>query len=214
MSQTTVAVFPGASMALPEDLPSEDTRADELTLVARARRQDGEAFGALFDLHAQAVFRFLADLTGDSSAADEGTQETFVRAYDRIATLQEEDRLLPWLLGIARNVSFELRRAQRRVVSLVGEGDEAPEVEQLTDALTPEATLLSREDLACVGAALSRLSEGRRAALLLRFDHGLPYEEIAKVLGWGLSKAKVEVHRARLQLRAALVQSEEGGGEA
>ncbi|HYH98469.1 sigma factor-like helix-turn-helix DNA-binding protein, partial [Hyalangium sp.] len=46
--------------------------------------------------------------------------------------------------------------------------------------------------------------EERRSALLLRIDHGLPYEEIAQVMGWSLPKVKNEIHRARLQLRERL----------
>ena len=44
----------------------------------------------------------------------------------------------------------------------------------------------------------------RRAALLMRIDHGLPYEQIAEAMGWNLQKVKNEIHRARLQLRERL----------
>jgi RNA polymerase sigma-70 factor, ECF subfamily len=207
-----VALLPAAWIQ-PGDVESEAPATDEASLVARARRQDAEAFRAIFDLHAQSVFRFLVDLLGDGSAADEGTQETFVRAYDRLHSLRDSDRLLPWLLGIARNVSLEHRRANRRVVTLTSSDDEGDLAELTADAFTPESLLLGREELARVAGALALLSEGRRAALLLRFDHGLPYDEIARVLGWSLSKAKVEVHRARVQLRGALVD-EKGGADA
>jgi RNA polymerase sigma-70 factor (ECF subfamily) len=52
--------------------------------------------------------------------------------------------------------------------------------------------------------ALADLSEDRRAALLMRIDHGLGYGEIAAAMGWTLQKVKNEIHRARLQLRASL----------
>jgi len=74
--------------------------------------------------------------------------------------------------------------------------------------------LLGREEMEVVERAMASLSEDKRAALLLRFDHGLRYEEIASTLGWSLSKAKVEVHRARLKLRAALDAAGEGDGGA
>ena len=51
---------------------------------------------------------------------------------------------------------------------------------------------------------LQDLPEGERAALLLRVDHDLPYEDIASALGTSLSAAKVRVHRARVRLAAAL----------
>ena len=49
-----------------------------------------------------------------------------------------------------------------------------------------------------------------RAALVLRIDHGLAYEEIASLMGWSLQKVKNEIHRARLQLRASLAGYLEG----
>ena len=76
---------------------------------------------------------------------------------------------------------------------------------------SPEATLLEREALAVVAQALSRLPEERKAALLLRLDHGLGYDEIAGAMGWSLAKVKVEIFRAREVLRATLKEYQ--GGE-
>jgi RNA polymerase sigma-70 factor (ECF subfamily) len=109
------------------------------------------------------------------------------------------------VFGIARNVSLELRKAcarARRV--LVSDGARvACRVADLR-ARSPEAQLLDREAVVVVARALEALPEDRRAALLLRFDHGLSYDEIAHAMGWSLSKAKVEVFRAREVLRATL----------
>ena len=60
--------------------------------------------------------------------------------------------------------------------------------------------------------ALGELREERRAALLLRIDHGLAYEDIAQVMGWSLPKVKNEIHRARLKLRERLAGHVGNGG--
>ena len=184
-------------------------------LIARAQHEDGRAFRVLFDLHAPAVHRFLKDLLGDAAAADEATQETFVRAYHRLRRLRQGDRFRPWVLGIARNVFREHHRRRRQQVSLFvplepppGE-PHAPAEEHALDAPTPESTLLVREATSQLSRALQRLSEDRRAALLLRFDHGLSCAEVAEILGWSVAKVKVEVHRARHHLREALAEFEE-----
>jgi RNA polymerase sigma-70 factor (ECF subfamily) len=62
--------------------------------------------------------------------------------------------------------------------------------------------------LAVVLEALGTLPEGERAALLLRVDHDLPYEDIAAALGTTVGAAKVRVHRARLRLAQALEHDE------
>lgn len=171
--------------------------------VSRAISGDEAALSALYAAHAPAVLRFLADLLGDRAAAADALQETFVRAFRRLGTLRDHDRVAPWLFGIARNVSLEHRKARRRRGRvLVPDDGEAPA--DGADGHTPESTLLGREAAGAVEAALDRLSEDRRAMLLLRLDHGLAYEEIARMMGFSLAKVKVEIHRARQILRAEL----------
>ena len=166
----------------------------------RAGAGDASAFRILFERHAPAVRRFLRDLHKDETAADEGTQETFVRAHRRLSSLRQADRLLPWLLGIARNIFLEQVRSRRKSTPLRDHEAE----EQVDDAPTPEGALLGREADEVLQQALSRLPEQRSAVLALRLDHGLGYEEIATVMGWSLAKVKNEIHRARLQLRSQL----------
>jgi RNA polymerase sigma-70 factor (ECF subfamily) len=174
----------------------------DLALTVRASSGDATAFRQIYDRHAPAVFRFLVNLLGNRGAADEATQETFVRAHARLRFMREGDKLLPWLLGIARNVSFEMLRKNRRTESVDDEDLDA----RAGSALNPEALLLRREADELLGRALQRIPEERRAALILLMDHGLAYAEIAEILDWSLAKVKVEIHRARLKLRAELAK--------
>jgi RNA polymerase sigma-70 factor (ECF subfamily) len=168
---------------------------------------EADAMRSLYDRFAPAIRRFLRSLVRDHAAADDALQETFTRALRRLSTLREGERVLPWLFGIARNVSLELRRARVR------DGDAGDRTgDDLADARarTPEDALLGEETARVVARAMDALSEERRAALLLRVDHGLSYEEIGQALGWSVAKAKIEVHRARLVVRAHLAGYEEG----
>ena len=184
-----------------EDAPAEGS---EYALVCRARANDARAFRILFERYSPRVWRFLRDLFQDDAAADEATQETFVRAHARLGALREEQRVVSWMLGIARHVFLETRRARRDVVPVDADEPDEQLQAQLATA-TPEDLLLDRETEVLMGEALGLLREDRRAALLLRIDHGLPYEEIAQVMGWSLAKVKNEIHRARLQLRERLI---------
>jgi len=177
----------------------EDSVGVERALIDRARAGDARAFRMLFDRHAPAVRRFLGDLLRDSDAADEATQETFVRAHHRLGSLRDDEKLRPWLFGIARYVFHETLRARRRDAGLSADAfDETPPQPD------PEAVILGQEADRQLRAALAHLGEERRAALLLRIDHGLDYDEICEVMGWNLAKVKNEIHRARLELRARL----------
>jgi RNA polymerase sigma-70 factor (ECF subfamily) len=181
------------------------------TLVASASFANGAedaegsmrvALAAAYEELAPAVHRFLRDMLGDATLAADGTQETFVRAYRQAHRLDPGTRLGAWVFGISRNVSLELRKARGRTQRVMtGEGP-SPDVVRDPRTPSPEAELLQREALTVVTRALERLPDERRAALLLRLDHGLAYEEIAGLMGWSMAKTKVEIFRARELLRA------------
>lgn len=164
---------------------------------------DRAALAALYPELAPSVHRFLRDLLRDDALAADALQEAFIRAFRRIATVPHGTRLAAWVFGIARNVSLELRKARGRARRVLVQED-ARVACRIADlrARSPEAQLLDREAVVVVTRALEQLPEDRRAALLLRLDHGLSYDEIARAMGWSLSKAKVEVFRAREVLRA------------
>jgi RNA polymerase sigma-70 factor, ECF subfamily len=182
--------------------PGEDVRLDE---AADAPVDARAVLAALYSAHAAAVQRFLRDLLGDATLAADATQETFARAFRRIETVRRDDRRVGWLFGI---VPLEYRKARRLARSrfVDEEADAAP-----CEGGSPEAQFLGQEAAEEIARALVGLPEERRAALLLRLDHGLSYEEIAAALGWSVAKARVEVFRAREALRGTL-EGYEGDG--
>jgi RNA polymerase sigma-70 factor, ECF subfamily len=189
-----------------------EPRAEERHVGPEARATE-QAFAALYAQHGGRIHRFLGDLLGDRALAADATQETFVRAFRSREAFDDSRAIAPWLFGIARNVSLEMRRARhraRRVISPTNDAGDAPEPRI---AGSPESELLGREALRVVGAAVERLSEERRAMLLLRLDHNLTYEEIAALMGFSVAKVKVEIFRAREVLRATMADYERGGAK-
>jgi len=171
-------------------------------LVRRARQGEHAAFRELFERHVVAVRRFLKDLLRDSHAADDATQESFARAHANLPKLDEGDRFKPWVLGIARNVAFEARRLKTFAPL---EDDDGAVPDAVIPSPDPEGLLLDAELEGHFAEALAQLQPPRRAALLMRIDHGLAYEDIAKAMGWTLPTVKNEIHRARLKLRTLLL---------
>jgi RNA polymerase sigma-70 factor (ECF subfamily) len=178
---------------VPEPAARVVSRCDRATLIS------------LYPELAPRVHRFLRDLLGDAALASDATQETFVRAFRKVDDLPRDTRLVPWVFGVARMVALEARKARGRVRRIIDDGVEADERAVDTRARSPEDALLDREAVTVVERALRLLPEERRAALLLRCDHGLAYDEIAPLMGWSLSKVKVEIFRAREVLRATLL---------
>ncbi len=149
----------------------------------------------LYRLYAPAVLRFAWGLCGDRSQAEDLVSETFVRVLTRAPRI-ESRTALAYLLTIARNTYLSGLRRRRREVPLP---DDLPAPD--TD---PDGTRDRQASLAATLRALHDLPEGERAALLLRVDHELPYEEIAAALEISVGAAKVRVHRARMRLASML----------
>jgi RNA polymerase sigma-70 factor (ECF subfamily) len=209
-----VTLIPDAWLAAPSLAHEESdggppARADAGPSVTGGRVE----LEALYARHARAIHRFLCDMLGDQAAAADATQETFARAFRRLDALESAERPALWLFGIARHVSQEMRRARRRARRVITDAPLDSAEERCDEAAwprSPEDELMGREAVRIVGSALALLSEDRRAALLLRLDHGLGYEEIAGLMGWSVPKVKVEIHRARHVLRAELLKHEGG----
>ena len=148
-------------------------------------------FHKLYESYARDVYRFALYLSGDPALADDITSETFIRVWSspepvRLATVKA------YLLTIARNLwLMERRRGARREGLSETIPDSGHSVSQQVEA---------KDELDRVLRALRELPEIDRAALLMRVDEGLPYEEVAAALGLPVSTVKVKVHRARLRL--------------
>jgi len=151
-------------------------------------------FLTLYRAHARDVHRFVLFLSGDATLADDLVSETFVRMWHARERLDLRT-VKGYLFAIARNLYLQERRRTRRVASLDDAiVDPAPGPLERADA---------RAELGAVMAALQELPEVDRAAVLMRADADMPYDEIASALGISESAAKVKVHRARLKLAAA-----------
>jgi RNA polymerase sigma-70 factor (ECF subfamily) len=153
-----------------------------------------EEIETLYRRHAPAVLRFATGLCGDRSRAEDIVSETFVRILTRSPHI-ETRTALAYLLAVARNVFLGRGRAKRQEVPLPDD--------LRSHVVDPAASLDERADLHAVLRALADLPEGERAALLLRVDHGLSYEDVAATLAISVNAAKVRVHRASLRLAAA-----------
>ncbi|MEO8504355.1 MAG: sigma-70 family RNA polymerase sigma factor [Acidobacteriota bacterium] len=156
-------------------------------------------FSTLYATYGRDVFRFALFLSGDPALAEDIASETFTRAW---AARERVDlsTVKGYLFAIARNLFLhERRRPGGRTVVI----DET----LVSEEPSPERAAAARRELEVVLAELQSLSEIDRAALVMRAEDGLPYEEIAGVLGVSLAAVKVKIHRARLQLERARQQS-------
>jgi RNA polymerase sigma-70 factor (ECF subfamily) len=152
------------------------------------------------------VYRFALRLTGDAHAAEDLTQETFLRAWRRRRQLHEPRAARVWLFRIAVNVwQDQLRRGRSRVARA---GALPPDQPAPGPAADDEAAARERRDLAL--QALAELPDRQREALYLRACEGLSAAEIAAVLGTSADAVKASSCVARKKLRERLRDFFEG----
>ena len=165
--------------------------------LAAAQKGSVEAFEKLYREHVGKVFALCLRMTGDRAAAEERTQDTFVKAWEKLPSFRGESRFSTWLHSLAVNeVLMEARSGGRRAAHLVTieDNERAPASAVRRD---PEAAL----DLE---KAFRTLPEGARRAFVLHDVYGYGHEEIARMTGSCAGTSKAQLHRARALLKERL----------
>jgi RNA polymerase sigma-70 factor (ECF subfamily) len=169
----------------------------ESELVSRAVAGDAAAQRALYDSHVDRVYRLTYRLSGDDELARDYTQETFIRAFDRLDSFRRESAFGTWLYAIAMSVTLNglrsVKRLRTREVALDAAeslgGGRAPVDPDLRDRLH---------------RAIDALPQGYRTVFVMHDVEGFTHEEIGQALGIQTGTSKAQLFRARARLREAL----------
>jgi len=180
----------------------------DLTLVRRAQANDRAAFNEIVLRYKSKVYNFIARMVPSAQDAEDLTQETFVRAYLSIRSFQSRASLNTWLFRIATNLCIDYSRKNKKTAglttSLSADSDEDDEREIPDAVYDPQRILLNKELGAQLEQALLELPEKLRTVVLLYDIEGLPYDEIASIVGVPLGTVKSRLFNARTALRQRL----------
>ncbi|MEZ4417156.1 MAG: sigma-70 family RNA polymerase sigma factor [Gemmatimonadota bacterium] len=166
-------------------------------LVRRAQSGDRSAFAEVYRRTVDRIYGLCLRMTADADRAEELTQDSFVRAWERLGSFRGDAKFSTWMHRLAVNVVLQDRRTradrQQKVVS-------DPDVERY-GAVAKDAFPETRIDLE---RALAHLPERAREALVLRDIEGFKYREVAVMTGVAVGTVKAQVHRARQMLKEVL----------
>lgn len=180
-------------------------RDDEITdLALAAGRGDSDATAAFVRATQADVWRYVAYLV-DRAAADDLTQETYLRALRGLRTFQGQTAARVWLLSIARRAVVDHFRKQGRSPSIATSLDAADGAVDRIGPAQPDAA----GELA-LRLLIDGLDEDKRAAFVLTQVHGLSYAEAAEVCGVPIGTIRSRMARAREQLVAEMAEPESG----
>jgi RNA polymerase sigma-70 factor (ECF subfamily) len=173
-------------------------------LLEACRGGDREAWGVLLERCRDRVYSLACRLTGDRAEAADLTQEVFLKLLTRLGQFRGASRFETWLHRVVVNTFLDSRRSRARFVPF----DEAGLESSAASGPTPEGAALHAETTASVGRAVLALPELLRVPLVLRFEAGLSYEEMATALG--LPAGTVASRLSRALRRLAQAFDEEG----
>lgn len=179
----------------------------DLEFVRRVLAGDTDAFEGIVAAHSRAVYGLAYRVTGNTAAAEDAVQETFVRAFRFLARFDQRAELGTWLHRIAVNAAIDQtrrgRRERARRIELPEAGHQSL-AEIPTGAADPERRALAGEIRRRTAAALAELSPSERAAFVLRHYEGRSIAEISSTLGKRDNATKQSIFRAVRKLRQAL----------
>jgi len=177
-----------------------------------ARDLDG-SFEELVRGHERLVFGLALRVVGGRADAEEVAQDTFERAYHALAGYPAERvvamRLRPWLAQIALNLARNRLRRRPPPTRSLEDGDGRPLAVTAPAAAEPAAVAERGQERELLAGLLAGLPRAYREAVVLRHVEGLPYAEVAEVLGRPVGTVKTHVHRGVRRLRDDLKRREE-----
>jgi len=166
---------------------------DELARLAREGRAG--AFEELVRRHRARVYRVALRMLGNRTDAEDATQDAFLKAWRALPRFRGESSFATWMYRVVVNQCLSSDRGRRPVVFLPDQVDPAPGPDDHTEG---------RARLAAFYRALATVTPEQRTVVVLRELEGLSYDEIAAVLDISVAAVKGRLHRARLELTAAM----------
>jgi RNA polymerase sigma-70 factor (ECF subfamily) len=183
---------------------SEQWMEDDYTLVLAARAGDPSAFSTLVERHTTAIYALAEKLLRDADEAEDATQETFIRAYNRLETFCGRSTFATWLYRIGINICHDHLRRRLRRQQIQEHYMEIRDIDRSWPAechsIDPEHAVLALEKCQTLSRALGQLSINYRTTLLLHDIEGLTISKVATLTKVPLSTAKSRLRRARLTL--------------
>jgi RNA polymerase sigma-70 factor (ECF subfamily) len=182
---------------------------DDSDCVILARAGNEHAARELVDRHTPALFRLHRRMLGSREAAEDATQETFLRAFRSLTQFDTTGRFRTWLHTVAWNHARDCLRHRRRRTAVSASpwpaDDSAPTGARPDPrAEAPARAAERREEEEWLHRGLEQLRPTQRALLSLREFEGLSYDELAQVFGCRVGTIKSRVHRARMELKDVL----------
>ena len=179
----------------------EQEAAQSVSLVKRAASGDSEAFGELYSIYFDRIYRYVVYQVRDKMTAEDVTEEAFVKAWKAIGSCKGKEKTFSsWLYRIAHNQVIDNLRKQRKHLFT--------EMEDLAEVGSYEPKEQERLEHQEILDAISDLPSNQKQVIILRFIEGLANQEVAQILGKRQGAVRMLQTRALASLRQILSDEE------
>lgn len=174
---------------------------EERILVEKAVAGDSNAFGDLYKLHLDAIYRYVYYRIGQVHDAEDLTEQIFLNAWEALPNYKDYGNpFTSWLYRIAHNVVVDYHRRKKSTpASLNAIINEVKE-----DATTPLTRVIKNEEFTLLANAISKLPLEHQQVILLRFVEGMSHSEIARIIGKNEGTCRMIQHRALIALNTLI----------
>jgi RNA polymerase sigma-70 factor, ECF subfamily len=155
-------------------------------------------FNEVYAQYDRRVFAYCLYVIGDRDKANDVYQEVFIKVYQALHTVREQDRIAHWLFRIARNECLNAMKATQR------SDNRSVRIEESDTIPDATASAAYNDEIEYLHWGLSQIGKEYREALVLAEFEGFSLKEIAEMTGTSLSNVKIRVHRAKQKLHALL----------
>lgn len=175
--------------------------AEQTLWLILTKQGDPAAFGHLVEKYQGPVYNLCYYMLDDTAAAEDATQEVFIRAYFKLDSYDETRQFSTWLFSIATHYCLDRLKMRRlRLVSW----DSLPSWKIISSevAAQPELLFIKKETRAEVRNLLNTLQTEQRIIIVLKYWHDMRCDEIAEVMNTSVSAVKSKLFRARKKMAA------------
>jgi len=177
----------------------------ESQAIRLASKGHAHAFGRLYRLHAQRVYRLCLRMVRDSKEAEDLTQETFLHLFYKLHSFRGQSRFSTWLHRVTVNVVLmRMRKKRYPEISLDATVEHNTTSRPVIELGRPDLRLSGMLDNINLNKAIDQLPEGYRSIFILHDIEGYEHREIANLLGCSIGNSKSQVFKARRRLRELL----------
>lgn len=183
-----------------------DKNEEDIILVRKCLNGNNDAFEELVNKYKHQIYNLAYRLLGNREEARDVSQEAFFRAYKSLNKYKITYSFFTWIYTISINVCRNHLKDNKKMYMVPLES--SPSMEEgdfelpiSSEDLTPEEILHKKRNSDRIQQIINRLPKKYRSVVVLKYIHGLQYNEIANIVNLPLGTVKIQIHRARKALK-------------